>query len=78
MKKKVMAGFIAGVMGIGAMSGTVFADVTDYSDAVPAEVKGTDDVSILKEEYAAKERYKVGFALESMDVAVWNLSLIHI
>lgn len=72
MKKKVMAGFIAGVMGIGAMSGTVFADVTDYSDAVPAEVKGTDDVSILKEEYAAKERYKVGFALESMDVAVWN------
>ena len=72
MKKKVMAGFMAGMMALGAMAGTVYADVTDYSDAVPAEVKGTDDVSVLEDEYTAKEKYKVGFALESMDVAVWN------
>ena len=56
MKKKVMAGFMAGMMALGAMAGTVYADVTDYSDAVPAEVKGTDDVSVLEDEYTAKEK----------------------
>ena len=72
MKKKVMAGFMAGMMALGAMAGTVYADVTDYSDAVPAEVKGTDDVSVLEDEYTAKEKYKVGFALESMDCLLYT------
>lgn len=72
MKKKIMTGILAGMMTLTSVSGMVFAEVTDYSDVVPAEVKGTDDVSVLEEEYKAKEKYKIGFALESMDVAVWN------
>lgn len=47
MKKKVMAGFMAGMMALGAMAGTVYADVTDYSDAVPAEVKGREPMMYL-------------------------------
>lgn len=36
------------------------------------EVAGTDDISALSEDYKATQKWKVGFCLESMDVAVWN------
>lgn len=72
MKKKVMAGILTGILVCTSSATSVFADVADYSKIEITEVSGTDDVSILQEEYKAKEKYKIGFALKSMDVAVWN------
>ncbi|WP_205839066.1 sugar ABC transporter substrate-binding protein [Bilifractor porci] len=47
------------------------AAVSSSSSGVPV-VAGTDDTSILQEDYTAKSNYKIGFALQTMDVDVFN------